>query len=107
MNEPRLVACAVNYGKLPSDPVDIQKINASVLGNFGALDRGIPPQIVKAFEKSMRGIRKSADIKIYAGARHGFENSDNPRQYRPEAAADARSRTLAFFSAQLRGRTPA
>lgn len=40
IHEPRLAACVVNYGALPTSRADIQKINAPVLGHFGALDRG-------------------------------------------------------------------
>src|SRR5262249_183979 len=45
-HEPRLKACVVNYGALPTDPGDLQNIGAAVLGNFGALDRGITPEDV-------------------------------------------------------------
>ena len=46
VHEPRLAACVVNYGAMPTDPADIGKIQAPVLGNFGAEDRGIPPTSV-------------------------------------------------------------
>ena len=42
IHEPRLAACVVNYGPLPTNIAEIQNINAAVLGIFGALDRGIP-----------------------------------------------------------------
>jgi carboxymethylenebutenolidase len=98
IHEPRLAACVVNYGALPTDPVAIQRIHAQVLGTFGALDRGIPPGKVRAFEQSMRAANKPVEIKIYRGAGHGFQNPDNTRGYRPGPAADAWSRTLAFFA---------
>src|SRR5690348_6739148 len=98
IHEPRLAACVVNYGALPTDPVAIQHIHAQVLGMFGALDRGIPPGTVRAFEQGMRAANKSVEIKIYHGAGHGFQNPDNTRGYRPGPAADAWSRTLAFFA---------
>ena len=43
VNEPKLAACVVNYGSLPTDKDDIRKIHAPVLGNFGAEDRGSRP----------------------------------------------------------------
>jgi dienelactone hydrolase len=46
----------------------------------------------------MRAANKSVEIKIYHGAGHGFQNPDNTRGYRPGPAADAWSRTLAFFA---------
>ncbi len=45
-----LKACVVNYGALPTDPGDLQNIGlGGALGNFGALDKGITPDDVKAF----------------------------------------------------------
>jgi len=100
-NEPKIAACVVNYGALPTDPENIAKIQAPVLGNFGADDRGIPPQAVNAFVAAMKGDGKTVDAKIYDGAGHAFENPNNKTGYRPEAAKDAWSRMVAFFKANL------
>lgn len=97
VHEPGLAACVVNYGPLPTDLVDIQKINARVLGIFGARDRGIPPEKVRAFERSMIAFKKPVCIEMYDGAGHSFENPDNKNGYRPEVAADAWRHTLKFF----------
>jgi carboxymethylenebutenolidase len=97
VHEPRLRACVVNYGALPTDPGDLQNIGAPIMGNFGALDRGITPDDVKAFEKSMSKLHKFVNLKIYNDAGHGFENPTNTEAYRPEAAADAWSRTVMFL----------
>jgi len=101
IHTPRLAACVVNYGSLPTDPNDIQQIIAPVLGSFGAEDRGITPADVAAFEKTMKGLNRRIDVKIYDGAGHGFENPNNATAYRPEAAADAWARTLAFLHKAL------
>ena len=98
IHEPRLAACVVNYGALPTSRTDIQKINAPVLGHYGALDRGIPPRKVRTFEKVMNLFKKSVDIKIYDGAGHAFENPNNKRGYRQSATVDAWNRTLAFYA---------
>lgn len=100
--QPRLGACVVNYGTLPTDPTDLQQIVAPVLGNFGALDRGVLPSDVRSFEKTMKNLSRRVDIKIYDGAGHGFENPDNKDTYQPEAAADAWSRSVAFLSRTLK-----
>jgi carboxymethylenebutenolidase len=97
IHQPRLAACVVNYGSLPTDPNDIQQILAPVLGNFGADDKGITPADVEAFDKTMKGLHRFIDVKIYPGAGHAFENPNNTNGYRPEAAADAWKRTLAFL----------
>lgn len=100
-NEPKLAACAVNYGALPTDPANIAKIAAPVLGNFGAEDHGIPPAAVNAFVAAMKAQGKSVDVKIYDGAGHAFENPDNTAGYRPEAAKEAWNRMLGFFNSTL------
>jgi carboxymethylenebutenolidase len=97
VHEPHLKACVVNYGALPTDPGDLQNIGAPILGNFGALDRGITPDDVKAFEKSMTKLHKFVNLKIYDAAGHGFENPTNADAYKPEAAEDAWKRTLLFL----------
>jgi carboxymethylenebutenolidase len=102
VHEPRLRACVVNYGALPTDPGDIQNIGAPILGNFGALDRGITPEDVKAFEKSMTKLKKFVNLKIYDDAGHGFENPNNTQGYRPEAAEDAWKRTMLFLKTAVK-----
>ena len=101
IHQPRLAACVVNYGSLPTDPNDIQQIMAPVLGNFGADDKGITPADVNAFDKTMKGMNHRIDVKIYPGAGHAFENPNNTNGYRPEAAADAWKRTIAFLQKAL------
>ena len=102
IHQPRLAACVVNYGALPTDPNDLQQIFAPVLGNFGADDRGITPGDVQAFERTMKNLGRRVDVKIYDGAGHAFENPENKDGYRPEAAADAFARTVAFLNKSLR-----
>ena len=72
-----------------------------MLGNFGADDQGIPAKDVKAFEAAMKSSGKATDIRIYEGAGHAFENPNNKQGYRPDAAADAGQRILAFFHKYL------
>jgi carboxymethylenebutenolidase len=102
VDEPRLAACVLNYGSMPTDSADIQKIHAPVLGNFGADDRGIPPSAVEAFERAMKGANKSVDVKVYPGAGHAFENPNNKLGYREVAAEDAWKRTLTFLDHNLK-----
>lgn len=99
---PRLSACVVNYGALPTDPNQLQNIGAPILGNFGADDRGITPADVQSFQKTMETLGRRVDIKIYDGAGHGFENPNNTSGYRPQAAEDAWNRTIAFLNKALK-----
>lgn len=102
VHDPRLRACVVNYGALPTDPNDLQQIGAAVLGNFGADDHGITVADVEAFKKAMTKAQRAFEVKIYPDAGHGFENPNNKDGYRPEAAADAWMRTTNFFKSMLK-----
>jgi carboxymethylenebutenolidase len=106
IHEPRLAACVVNYGSLPTKSVDIQKINAQVLGIFGSLDRSITPDKVRAFEKHMNALKKSVVIRLYDNAGHAFENPANKKGFRPEATADAWLRTVSFFNQAKESKSP-
>jgi carboxymethylenebutenolidase len=98
---PNLKAVAINYGALATDPAALAKIHAAVLGNFGAQDRGIPPDAVHAFEASMQSLGKPVNVKIYPDAGHAFENPNNTTGYKPADAADALARIDTFFHKEL------
>lgn len=99
--EPGLSAIVVNYGSLPTDSSDLQKINAPVLGNFGALDKGIPPTAVSAFQQQMQTLGKHVDVKEYDDAGHAFENENNHAGYNAADASDAKARTKQFLATNL------
>jgi carboxymethylenebutenolidase len=98
---PALKAVAINYGSLATDKAALAKIHASVLGNFGGQDRGIPPEAVHSFEAAMQTLGKPVDAKIYPQAGHAFENPNNAAGYRPDDAADALARIDRFFAEKL------
>jgi carboxymethylenebutenolidase len=102
LQEPTLRAVVINYGHLATETNSLKTINASVLGLFGAQDRGITPDDVHKFEKAMKELGKPVDITIYPDAGHGFENPINKDGYRPEDTADAWKRTVKFFAATLK-----
>ncbi|MFZ1916786.1 MAG: dienelactone hydrolase family protein [Terriglobales bacterium] len=100
--EPGLAAAVINYGHLATDPAEMKKINAPILGLFGGQDRGIPPDDVKKFQATMEQLGKKIDVKIYPDAGHAFENPNNKQGYRAEDAADAWQRTVAFLASNLK-----
>lgn len=99
--EPSLRAVAINYGALDTDPAQLKKIHAALLGNFGALDRGITPQDVQTFSTEMRKLGHPVDFKEYGDAGHAFQNPNNKAGYRPADAADADQRMFTFFARTL------
>jgi len=102
LQEPTLAATVINYGHLSTDPAAIQKIHAAILGNFGAQDKGIPPEDVKKFEETLKQAGKRSDIKIYPDAGHGFQNPTNKNGYRAADATDAWQRTVKFLNETLK-----
>ncbi|GAC1432261.1 MAG: hypothetical protein NVS1B11_10630 [Terriglobales bacterium] len=105
LQEPSLKADVINYGHLATDPDALKKINASILGLFGAKDQGIPVEDVKKFGQLLDQQGKKVDIVIYPDAGHGFENPNNKDGYRPEDAADAWKRTVNFLATTLKSRS--
>jgi carboxymethylenebutenolidase len=94
-----LKGAVIFYGRTPLELVP--QVSCPILGSFGALDTGIPPEKVKEFEEALKKAGKQADIKVYPGAKHGFFNNTRPEAYNAEAAADAWQRVLKFFHERL------
>lgn len=95
-----LAGAVIFYGRTPVELAP--QVSCPLLGNFGELDQGIPPEKVREFEEALKQAGKQADIKIYAGAKHGFFNDTRPEAYNAEAAADAWQRTLRFFKERMK-----
>jgi carboxymethylenebutenolidase len=102
LQEPTLAADVINYGHLATDADALKKINAPILGLFGALDEGIPPKDVKKFAETLEEMGKKVEIKIYDDAGHGFQNPVNKDGYRAADAADAWKRIVSFFAETLK-----
>jgi carboxymethylenebutenolidase len=107
LQEPKLAADVINYGvydyaSLAKDQAAIKKINAPIMGFFGAQDRGIPTDDLKKFWDQLSKLGKKADFSIYPNAGHAFENPNNKDGYRPKDAQDAWKKTVAFFASTLK-----
>jgi carboxymethylenebutenolidase len=83
-------------------PLDIAaQITPPVLGLYGEADLGIPAADVKEMEALLRAAHKTAEFVLYPGAPHAFFADYRPG-YRPDAAKDAWSRCLAWFTKYLK-----
>ena len=100
--EPTLAAAVINYGHLATDPAELKKISAPIIGIFGGQDRGIAVEDVKKFGLAVDQLGKKIEIKIYPDAGHAFENPNNKQGYRADDAADAWKRTVDFLAANLK-----
>lgn len=91
---PELRAAVPFYGPAPN-AADVPGIQAAVLAIYGGLDERINAGIPE-IEAAMQQNNKTFQKQIYEGANHAFHN-DTGRNYNPEAAKDAWSKTLAWF----------
>ncbi len=99
------------YGQLRPDkkpgirtvgPLDVApRINAPVLGLYGAADLGIPVSDVKEMEAILKKAGKTAEFVLYPGAPHAFFADYRP-SYRPDAARDAWARCVAWLNRYLK-----
>jgi carboxymethylenebutenolidase len=82
--------------KKPREPLDAAlDVTCPLLGFFGADDPYVPLADIRKLEGRLKG--PAQEIKVYEGAGHAFMNDTRPEMYRPEAAADAWTRLVAFL----------
>jgi carboxymethylenebutenolidase len=94
-------AVVIYYGAPITNPTEIARLKAPVLGLFGGKDTGIPVDSVRAMEKVMKAAGRTVTINVYADANHAFANPTG-QAYNAKVADDAWSKSLAFFRAQLK-----
>jgi carboxymethylenebutenolidase len=107
-HNPGVNAAVAWYGKIlgipsalkPTNPIDlVGRLNAPVLGLYGAEDTGIPVEAVdqmKAALASGNAAAKQSQIVVYPGAPHAFHADYRP-SYRKDAADDGWKRCVAWF----------
>ena len=107
---PGLSAASVYYGGrilVPMGqgnvaPIDrTANIKIPVMGNFGETDANPTPADVAQIEAALQAAGVTYDFKMYPGAGHGFNCNERP-DYREDAAADALTRTLAWFDLHVK-----
>jgi carboxymethylenebutenolidase len=94
-------ACVVFYGIHPSVKLELDGLNAPVLGLYAEKDGFVTPEVVRQLEADLRARGKQCEMKIYEGADHAFFNDTRPEVYNAEYAADAWRRALEFYRANL------
>lgn len=100
LNIPELDACVLYYGTLVTDPAELKKIKAPVLGIFGKKDKSITPDKVAAFDKALTEAKVEHAIESY-DADHAFANPSGTR-YDEESAKQAWEVARAFLAKKLR-----
>ena len=110
----RLAACVSWYGMLRYAETDAMKpqsplalapdLGCPYLGLFGAEDAIIPTADVEELRAVLARTGKTFETQVYPGAGHALFNDTRPDAYRPEVAADAWPRAVAFLRRHLAGR---
>jgi carboxymethylenebutenolidase len=97
-------ATAIFYGQLVDDPARLAHLSHEVYGTFAALDQGIPPSAVEAFETALREAGIPNDLHVYDDVQHGFWlHVDEDPDTRAAPALDAWQRLKAYLARTLRG----
>ena len=109
-HNPAIKAGVAWYGQMigaptalkPTNPIDqVGKLNAPVLGLYGAEDQGIPLAAVdqmKAALASGNASAKASQFVVYPGAPHAFHADYRP-SYKRDAAENGWKRCVAWFKA--------
>lgn len=90
----------VPWGEGPAPFERSGSIGCPILGLFGAEDGNPSPADVARIDAELTRLGKAHEFKSYTGAGHAFLNESRP-SYRPEAAADAWQRCVAFLRQHL------
>ena len=96
---PDLGAAVPFYGGPPAAE-DVPKIKAQLLIHYAGTDERINAAW-PAYEAALKAAGVKYTMHMYPGTQHGFNNDTTPR-YDKAAAAEAWSRTIAFFNTTLR-----
>ncbi|HLH78313.1 MAG TPA: dienelactone hydrolase family protein [Candidatus Binataceae bacterium] len=87
-------AVAAYYGNIKDNLDEAGAIQCPIVIHFGADDPMSPPAMCEAVRAALANHRE-AEVYVYPGAGHAFNNWARATHYHPAAAALAHSRTLA------------
>ncbi len=96
-----LDAVVMYYGAPITNPAQLARLKAPVLGIFGGKDTGIPLDSVRAMEAAIKKSGRAVTINVYENANHAFANPTG-QAYDKAAAEDAFAKTVGFFKANLK-----
>lgn len=95
-----LDSAAIIYGAVETDEAVLAPLQMPLLGLFGENDAAVPIDSVREFRTTLLRLQKSADVRIYSGAEHGFFFPGGVN-YAPLMADDAWSRLLGHLASAL------
>lgn len=80
---------------------EAERLAVPVIGFFGEDDQNPTPEQARSLDERLTALGKEHQFHYYEGSGHGFFCDDRD-SHRPQAAADAWEKTLAFFAEHLR-----
>jgi len=101
LSDADLNATVIYYGTLTTNESTLQRIDAPVLGVFGAEDQVVGIENVREFNRTLGDLGVEREIHVYEGANHAFANPSG-ESFRPEATRDAWAKTLRFLDENLK-----
>jgi carboxymethylenebutenolidase len=101
LNQPKLAACVMFYGRVVLNQEKVKSLNCPVLGLFGEKDQAITPMDAMQFKKMGEVLGKDIEVYEYKDAGHGFFN-ETGKNYNAEASKDAWSKTIPFLAKNLK-----
>lgn len=102
INDPKLAAAVIYYGKPITDLKILGSIHAAILGIWGEADESIPMSLVHEFDKALTEAKIEHEFHSYPGAGHAFANPSGGSRYKPNAAKDAWEKSLVFLAKHLK-----
>ena len=86
----------------PEEPLEVAcDLRCPTLAFYGDRDEFVPMSDIELLRERFAQSPHSAEVVVYPGAGHAFMNDTRPVAYRPDDAADAWKRMVAFLSEQL------
>jgi carboxymethylenebutenolidase len=86
----------------PDEPLALaSELRCPLLAFYGDRDEFVPLADIELLRQRLARSAQPAEVIVYPGAGHAFMNDTRPAAFRPEIAASAWSRMLAFLREQL------
>jgi carboxymethylenebutenolidase len=98
---PRIGAVVDCYGLHPNVTLELDGLEAAVLGIFAENDDFIPAENARKLEQELQAAGKRAHFEVYVGVQHAFMNETRPEVYNASIAVEAWNAALSFFRAEL------
>jgi carboxymethylenebutenolidase len=89
------------YGVHPGVTLDLEGLDAPVLGIFAEEDETVSSEVVERLRADLEAEGKRAAFRVEAGVRHAFMNDSRPDVYDAVAAAAGWDAMLAFLRTEL------